>query len=109
MTMQLTDDTMTVPVTSERPRRELRSRIGAGDTLRQSLTVAWRNVMQIRHSPEKLLDVILMPAVFLVLFLYVFGGVVAGNTHAYLEQLLPGLVAMMAIFNSKGEVTPPTQ
>ena len=30
--------------------------------------------MQIRHSPEKLLDVILMPAVFLVLFLYVFGG-----------------------------------
>jgi oleandomycin transport system permease protein len=102
MTMQLTDDTMTVPVTSERPRRELRSRIGAGDTLRQSLTVAWRNVMQIRHSPEKLLDVILMPAVFLVLFLYVFGGVVAGNTHAYLEQLLPGLVAMMAMFATMG-------
>ena len=30
MTMQLTDDTMTVPVTSERPRPQLRSRIGAG-------------------------------------------------------------------------------
>ena len=35
----------------------------------------------------------LMPIVFLVLFLYVFGGAVAGSTHAYLEQLLPGLVA----------------
>jgi oleandomycin transport system permease protein len=42
--------------------------------------------------------VILMPAVFLVLFLYVFGGAVAGSTHAYLEELLPGLVAMMAMF-----------
>jgi oleandomycin transport system permease protein len=58
--------------------------------------------MQIRHTPEKLLDVILMPAVFLVLFLYVFGGAVAGSTHAYLEQLLPGLVAMMAMFATMG-------
>jgi oleandomycin transport system permease protein len=107
MTMQLTNDTMTVPVVTggpggRNPRRELRSRIGVAETLRQSLTVAWRNVVQIRHSPEKLLDVILMPAVFLVLFLYVFGGVVAGNTHAYLEQLLPGLVAMMAMFATMG-------
>jgi oleandomycin transport system permease protein len=107
MTTQLTDHTTAAPVTSTQPagtdpaappRRALRSRIGVAETLRQSLTVAWRNVMQIRHTPEKLLDVILMPAVFLVLFLYVFGGAVAGSTHAYLEVLLPGLVAMMAMF-----------
>jgi oleandomycin transport system permease protein len=104
MTTQLTDDTTTTPAMSAQPagtgppRRALRSRIGVAETLRQSLTVAWRNVMQIRHTPEKLLDVILMPAVFLVLFLYVFGGAVAGSTHAYLEVLLPGLVAMMAMF-----------
>ena len=111
MTTQLTDHATAVPVTSTRPagtgpaappRRALRSRIVAAETLRQSLTVAWRNVMQIRHTPEKLLDVILMPAVFLVLFLYVFGGAVAGSTHAYLEQLLPGLVAMMAMFGTMG-------
>jgi len=110
MTTQLTDHTTTVPTSSaERagtgpaaPRRALRSRIGAAETLRQSLTVAWRNVMQVRHTPEKLLDVILMPAVFLVLFLFVFGGAVAGSTHAYLEQLLPGLVAMMAMFSTMG-------
>jgi oleandomycin transport system permease protein len=111
MTTQLTDHTTTAPVTNAQPagaspaappRRALRSRIGAAETLRQSLTVAWRNVMQIRHTPEKLLDVILMPAVFLVLFLYVFGGAVAGSTQAYLEQLLPGLVAMMAMFATMG-------
>jgi oleandomycin transport system permease protein len=54
--------------------------------------------MQLKHSPEKLMDVTLMPIVFLVLFLYVFGGVVAGSTHAYLEVLLPGLVGQMAMF-----------
>jgi oleandomycin transport system permease protein len=40
--------------------------------------------------------------VFLVLFLYVFGGAVAGSTHAYLEVLLPGLVAQMAMFTTMG-------
>ena len=48
------------------------------------------------------MDVLLMPIVFLVLFLYVFGGVVAGSTQAYLEVLLPGLVGQMGVFASMG-------
>ncbi len=79
-----------------------RRRIGARQALAHSLTLAWRNVTQLKHSPEKLLDVILMPIVFLVLFLFVFGGAVAGSTHAYLELLLPGLVAQMAVFATMG-------
>ncbi|MEV5574165.1 ABC transporter permease [Spirillospora sp. NPDC052269] len=78
------------------------TRISARRTVRHSLTLAWRNIAQLRHSPEKLLDVTLMPLVFLTLFLYVFGGAVAGNTHAYLQQLLPGLVAQMAMFSTMG-------
>jgi oleandomycin transport system permease protein len=46
------------------------------------------------------MDVTLMPIVFLVLFLYVFGGAVAGSTHAYLELLLPGLVGLIAMFST---------
>src|ERR1700690_4380799 len=84
------------------PQIALRSRIGAGQALAHSLTLAWRNVTQLKHSPEKLLDVILMPIVFLVLFLFVFGGALAGSTHAYLELLLPGLVAQMAVFATMG-------
>src|ERR1700751_5648511 len=85
-----------------RPGREVRRRIGVGQALANGLTLAWRNVTQLKHSPEKLMDVTLMPIVFLVLFLYVFGGVVAGSTHAYLELLLPGLVGQMAMFASMG-------
>ncbi|MBW8484048.1 ABC transporter permease [Actinomadura parmotrematis] len=77
-------------------------RISPRRTLRHALTLAWRNVAQLKHSPEKLLDTTLMPIVFLLLFLYVFGGVVAGSTHSYLQSLLPGLVAQMAMFASMG-------
>ena len=95
--------TLEVPATvAAPPGTPLRRRIGAGQALAHSLTLAWRNVTQLKHSPEKLLDVILMPIVFLVLFLFVFGGAVAGSTHAYLELLLPGLVAQMAVFATMG-------
>ena len=77
-------------------------RIGPSQTLQNGLTLAWRNVTQLKHSPERLMDVTLMPIIFLLLFLYVFGGVVAGSTHAYLQQLLPGLVAQMGMFASMG-------
>jgi ABC transporter DrrB family efflux protein len=95
--------TLQAPATAvASPESPLRRRIGAGQALAHSLTLAWRNVTQLKHSPEKLLDVILMPIVFLVLFLFVFGGAVAGSTHAYLELLLPGLVAQMAVFATMG-------
>ena len=95
--------TLQVPATAvSSPEVPLRRRIGAGQALAHSLTLAWRNVTQLKHSPEKLLDVILMPIVFLVLFLYLFGGAVAGSTQVYLELLLPGLVAQIALFPSTG-------
>ena len=96
--------TLDVPATAipARERPALRRRIGARQGIANALTLAWRNVTQLKHSPEKLLDVILMPIVFLVLFLYLFGGAVAGSTQAYLELLLPGLVAQIAVFASTG-------
>ncbi len=91
---------ISAPAGSAAPRPALRRRITIRQTLANGLTLAWRNVTQLKHSPEKLLDVTLMPIVFLVLFLFVFGGVVAGSTHAYLELLLPGIVGLMTIFAS---------
>ena len=105
MTMQLTQTAGLGVVAAPEgppPRAVLRRRIGIGQTLANGFTLAWRNVMQLKHSPEKLLDVTLMPVVFLALFLYVFGGAVAGSTHGYLELLLPGLVGQMAMFATMG-------
>jgi len=106
MTTQVTDPIAVsgpaAPGLAGRPPRTLRRRIGVRQALANALTLAWRNVMQLKHSPEKLMDVTLMPIVFLVLFLYVFGGIVAGSAHAYLEVLLPGLVGQMGVFASMG-------
>jgi oleandomycin transport system permease protein len=97
LTTTRTDEAVALPALT-RPRPALRRRIGVRQTLANALTLAWRNIMQLKHSPEKLMDVTLMPIIFLMLFLYVFGGAVAGSTHAYLEVLLPGLVGQMAMF-----------
>ena len=93
----------TVPARpAPRTARPLRRRTSVRQAIENGLTLAWRSVMQLKHSPEKLMDVTLMPIVFLVLFLYVFGGVVSGSTHAYLEVLLPGLIGQMAMFATMG-------
>src|SRR3569833_3513465 len=77
-------------------------RSGPSQALRNGMTLAWRNIVQLKHSPEKLMDVTLMPIIFLLLFLYVFGGVVAGSNCWRYAWVLPGLVAQMGMFASMG-------
>lgn len=67
---------------------------------RHSLALAKRSLVKTRRTPEQLLDVTLQPILFIVLFVYLFGGAVAGNTHDYLQYVLPGLVAMGVVFGS---------
>ena len=52
-----------------------------------TLVLARRNLEHIRQIPEKLIDVTVQPLMFVLLFAYVFGGVIAvpgGNYHEYL-------------------------
>jgi oleandomycin transport system permease protein len=70
----------------------------------QSLTLAWRNIVRIRQNPEALADVTFQPIIFLVLFLFVFGGAVAqgGTWRDYLPFLLPGLLVQTVVFSTMG-------
>ncbi|MEV4845445.1 ABC transporter permease [Micromonospora matsumotoense] len=61
--------------------------------VRHSLALAKRSLIKTWRTPEALIDVTLQPALFLVIFVYVFGGAVAGSTHDYLQYLLPGILA----------------
>ncbi|GHJ07999.1 transport permease protein [Micromonospora humidisoli] len=61
--------------------------------LRHSLALAKRSLIKTWRTPEALIDVTLQPVLFLVIFVYVFGGAVAGSTHDYLQYLLPGILA----------------
>jgi oleandomycin transport system permease protein len=77
-------------------------RVSPSAGLRHGLTITWRNLMRIKRSPESLLDLTLQPIIFIVLFVYLFGGAVAGSQHAYLQYLLPGLLVQTVVFASAG-------
>ena len=87
------------------PRHSVISRRGPIDALRDSLILAGRNIVKIRKNPETLLDVTLQPILFLFMFVYLFGGAIAGDTHAYLQLLMPGLMVQNIAFASLGTGT----
>jgi oleandomycin transport system permease protein len=68
--------------------------------LRHSLVLAGRAIRKIRRTPEQLIDVTLQPIIFVLLFVYVFGGAIAGNTHDYLEYVLPAIMVQTVLFSS---------
>jgi oleandomycin transport system permease protein len=69
------------------------------------MTLAWRSILKIKHSPEQLLDVTLTPIIFVVLFVFLFGGAVAGRWQDYLQQVLPGIMVQTVLFASMGAGT----
>lgn len=70
--------------------------------LRHSAALARRGLIKTIHSPEALLDVTLQPIVFLLLFVYVFGGAIAGSSEDYLQYALPGVLLQTVVFASAG-------
>ena len=80
-------DTTTALAASRRPRAGL---------LRPSLILARRRLAKSARNPGALINGVVTPTIFLVLFVYLFGGSVAGSTEAYLHYLFPGIVVMGA-------------
>lgn len=76
----------------------LAPRVSPVEGMRQTLTLAWRTLVQIRHNPFELLDFTIQPIMFVLLFTYVFGGAIAGSTSDYLTFALPGIVVMNMLF-----------
>jgi ABC transporter DrrB family efflux protein len=70
-----------------------------------SLVMARRNLAHVRQIPEKLLDVTLQPLMFVLLFSYVFGGVIAIPDGDYREYLLGGVLVQSLSFGIMGPAT----
>jgi oleandomycin transport system permease protein len=62
------------------------------------MTLAWRTIVQVRHNPWELGDYSIQPIMFVLLFTYVFGGAIAGDTGDYLTFALPGIIVMNMLF-----------
>jgi ABC transporter DrrB family efflux protein len=77
-------------------------RLGLRAGLRNTFTLTWRSVLKIRTNIEDLLGLSLQPIMYLLLFTYVFGGAIAGGTHAYLQFSLPGILVLSVVFATLG-------
>ncbi|MFC7330949.1 ABC transporter permease [Marinactinospora rubrisoli] len=87
------------PAGEEALRRALgaRTRPPRPGPLSASLTHSWRTLTKFRSSPAQLIDIVLMPIVFLLMFTYLFGGAFAGSTSDYLQFFLPGILVMTVV------------
>ena len=64
------------------------------------LAFGWRGVLKIKHVPEQLLDSTVTPVLFTLMFTYIFGGAIAGDTGEYLDYILPGVLVMSTLFTT---------
>jgi ABC-2 type transport system permease protein len=70
-----------------------------------SLVFARRNLAHVRQIPEKLIDVTLQPVMFVLLFAYVFGGVIHVAGGSYREYLVAGILVQTLAFGMMGPAT----
>jgi ABC transporter DrrB family efflux protein len=83
----------------------LAPRVGPLLGLRQTFSLAWRTLVQIKHNPAELIDFSIQPVMFLLLFTYVFGGAIGGSPHAYLTFALPGIIVQNSLFTTLNTAT----
>jgi oleandomycin transport system permease protein len=69
---------------------------------RHGLTLAWRGLMKLKHSPDQLLDVVGLPFTFVLMFVFLFGNSVSGDWRVYLQYVLPGIAVQALMFASLG-------
>ncbi|MGC0422824.1 ABC transporter permease [Embleya sp. AB8] len=73
-----------------------------GALVRHTLTLTWRSLVKLKKQSEQLIDLTLQPILFIVMFVYLFGGAIEGSTHEYLQFVLPGILVQTVVFASVG-------
>ena len=68
--------------------------------MNDSLILARRTVTKMFRNPEQFLDVTFQPIIMTVLFVFIFGGAIAGSTGKYVEFALPGIIVQTIMFTS---------
>jgi len=91
--------------TGEAGAEALAPRVGLITGLRQTFSLSWRTLVQIKHNPFELMDFSVQPVMFLLLFTYVFGGAIGGSPEAYLMFALPGIIVQNSLFTTLNTAT----
>jgi ABC transporter DrrB family efflux protein len=72
---------------------------GRAGVVSNTLTIARRNLLHIKANPEQLVEMSIQPLMFLVLFVFVFGGAIEeGLDMRYIQFVLPGILVQGIAF-----------
>jgi ABC transporter DrrB family efflux protein len=63
-----------------------------------TLVVAERNLVRLPRAPDLLLAFTVQPVMFVLLFVYVFGGAIQTPGYEYVDFLIPGIIAQNIAF-----------
>lgn len=76
---------------------------GLGHALADFGTVTWRNLINIKRSPQLLVFSTIQPVIFVLMFRYVFGGAIGLPVPVpYVDYLMPGIFAQTIVFGAIG-------
>src|SRR6185437_4006032 len=79
------------------------TRVNRGHAVGDAITMAWRNLLNIKRNPQLLVFATIQPVIFVVLFRYVFGGAIQGSLPAgqtYINYLMPGVFVQTIVFGA---------
>lgn len=75
-------------------------RMGKPRWFGDAMTIAWRNILNIRRNPELLVFATIQPVIFVLMFTYVFGGAIKVPGSNYVDYLMPGIFVQTVVFGS---------
>jgi ABC-2 type transport system permease protein/oleandomycin transport system permease protein len=63
-----------------------------------TLVLAKRSLLRIRRQPDLLIGFTVQPIMFVLLFVYVFGGAIETGSLDYVDFLIPGIIVQSMVF-----------
>ena len=63
-----------------------------------TLVLAKRSLLRIRRQPDLLVGFTIQPVMFVLLFVYVFGGAISTPGYSYVDYLIPGIIVQNIAF-----------
>jgi ABC-2 type transport system permease protein/oleandomycin transport system permease protein len=85
------------------PARPVTALVNRGHAVGDALTMAWRNLLNIKRNPQLLVFATIQPVIFVLMFRYVFGGAIQGSLppgQTYVNFLMPGIFVQTIVFGS---------
>ena len=70
----------------------------AAEALSDTVVLARRNLLRIPRAPDLLISFTVQPIMFVLLFVYVFGGAISTPGYDYVDFLMPGIIVQTMAF-----------